>query len=157
MPALLSDVEIASLLRERKQLPSDYRERIQPRPKRGHKERELDLQGANGTEFRLIIRQGIVNPLDFSVILAYLPAGTNRLFRLTRYNSRTHEHTNQLEGQTFFGWHIHKATERYQNSGFREDAFAEPTDRFSDLAGALECVIVDCGLARPSGDQGTLF
>lgn len=56
-----------------------------------------------------------------------------------------HEHTNRIEGDTFFGFHIHTATERYQNLGLDEDAYAEPTDRYANLSGAMECMIKDCG------------
>ncbi|WHZ28147.1 MAG: hypothetical protein OJF51_002945 [Nitrospira sp.] len=57
MAIRLNDAEISRLLAERKPLPPDYRERIQTKPKRGHKERELDVKGADGSEFRLILRQ----------------------------------------------------------------------------------------------------
>jgi len=33
------------------------------------------------------------------------------------------------------------ATERYQEIGNREDAYAEPTGRYSDICGALQCLL----------------
>lgn len=69
MAIRLNDAEISRLLAERKPLPLDYRERIQTKPKRGHKERELDVKGADGSEFRLILRQSEFNLLDFSLFL----------------------------------------------------------------------------------------
>lgn len=154
----LSEAEIARLLAERKSLPLDYRERIQTKPKHGHKERELDLKGADGSEFRLIFRQSEFNPLDFSVILAYRPPKTNQLFRLRRYNGKSHEHTNTLEGRTFYDFHVHTATERYQDeSGLREDSYAEPTKSFADFHGAIRCMLGDCGFDVPPDTQGTLF
>ena len=107
MAIRLSEAEISRLLAERKPLPPDYRERIQTKPKHGHKERELDVIGTDGSEFRLIFRQSEFNPLDFSVILAYRPPKTNQLFRLRRYNGKSHEHTNTLDGQTFYDFHVH--------------------------------------------------
>ena len=158
MAIRLSEVDIRRLMIERKPLPPDFRDRIQVKPKRGHKERELDITGADGSEFRLILRQSTLNPLDFSVILAYRMPESNQLFRLRRYNGRSHEHTNTLEGETFFAFHIHMATERYQDqSGLREDAFAVPTDRFADLHGALRCLQEDCGLVLPASSQPSLF
>ena len=71
MADIFSDHDIELLLKEIKPLPEDYRSKIQIRPKRGHKERELDVQGVNGSDFRLILRQSLINPIDFSVILAY--------------------------------------------------------------------------------------
>ena len=80
MPSQLSDSEITVLLAEQKPLTSDYQSRLQLRPKSGHKERELELTGAAGSDFQLIVRQSIFNPLDFSVILGYLMPGSNVLF-----------------------------------------------------------------------------
>ena len=145
MAAKYSDEDIAGFLRERKPLPEDYQNRLQLRPKRGHRERELDLDGMDGNRFRLILRQSGVNPLDFSIILAVCPERTNQVFRLRRYNSRSHEHTNHIEKNTFYDFHIHMATERYQELGAREDAYAEPTDQFSDFHSAFRCMVEDGG------------
>ena len=48
MPADFSDYEIAQLISEPKQLPIDWRTRLDMRPKRGHKEQQLDLIGELG-------------------------------------------------------------------------------------------------------------
>ena len=157
MPNLLTDHQIAVLLAEPKPLPPDYRSRVQTKPKRGHRERELEVDGAQGGKFRLILRQSAFNPLDFSVILAWLPPQSTALFRLCRYNGRSHEHTNALESRTFYDFHIHRATERYQQSGLREDAFAEPTNRYQDFDGALRCLIQDCAFQLPPNDQTELL
>ena len=148
MTIVLSDVEIAELLTERKSVPPDFAVRIQVKPKRGHKERELEIAGVAGNAFRVVVRQADANPLDFSAILMYCPGDTNQTFRLRRYNGRSHEHTNTLEGVTFYDFHIHMATERYQELGVREDTFAEPTSRYADLGGAIECLLADCGFDR---------
>jgi len=145
------------MIKERKLLPANYRSRFALRSKRGHKERELDIQGARGSSYRLILRQSDCNSMDFSVILAIKPPESNLLFRLRRYNGKSHEHTNQIEGITFYGFHIHVATERYQESGAREDSYAEPTDRYSDLRSALRCLLDDCGFASPEREQESLF
>jgi len=125
--------------------------------KRGHREKDFDLSGADGSEFRVIFRQNRMNPLDFSVILAVRVPESNVLFRLLRYNGRSHEHTNHLERQTFYDFHIHRATERYQESGLREDAYAVPTDRFENLQNAFDCLMQDANLEAPPEAQGTLF
>ena len=157
MPAKYSDAEIARMVQERKPLPSNYRTRIQLRDKRGHKERELDVAGESGTQYRLILRQSSFNTLDFSIILAANPADSNQFFRLRRYNGKSHEHTNQIEGNNFYDFHIHHATERYQESGAREDAFAEVTDRYVDFHTALRCMLDDCGFETPQDTQLDLF
>jgi hypothetical protein len=157
MPVQLTEDQIQALLSERKPLSADYRERIRSKPKRGHAERELELRSGEGNEFRIIIRHSLIAPFDFSVILAYRPAESTRWFRLRRYNGKSHEHTNMLEGVTFYDFHIPTATERYQASGLREDSFAESSDRFPDIDGAVRCPLNDCGFDVPPDKQGKLF
>ena len=157
MPADFSDDEIAQLISEPKPLPVDWRTRLNMRPKRGHKEQHLDLTGELGSEFRIILRQSNVNPLDFSAILAVRIPQSNRYFRLRRYNGKSHQHTNQIEGHTFYDFHIHTATRRYQDIGAREDAYAEITDRYSSLAEAIGCLQRDAQLIPPKDDQLNLI
>jgi hypothetical protein len=157
MAAKYSDAEIAQMIMERKRLPADYRSRVQLHEKRGHKERELDIVGEHGTQYRLILRQSNFNTLDFSIILAVSPVDSSLLFRLRRYNGKSHEHTNPIEGDIFYNFHIHQATERYQESGAREDTFAEVTGRYADLHSALRCMLEDCGFEAPQGSQALLF
>lgn len=156
MATFATDSQIAALLAEEKALPPDYRQRIQTKPKRGHRERELDITGANGNDFRLVVRQAMANVLDFSLILAWLPPHTTTPFRLRRYNGKSHEHTNALELQRFYAFHVHQATERYQALGTREDAYAEPTTRFQDFAGAVECMLRECGFRVPPDFQAEI-
>jgi len=157
MAATFSDQEIATLLQERKPIDWQLRPRVQLRPKRGHNERDFDLTGAAGNHFRLILRQNKINRLDFSIILAVRVPMSNVLFRLRRYNGKSHEHTNHIEGETFYDFHIHLATERYQEIGTREDAFAEPTNRYGDFQAALQCMIQDVNLDIPPEAQVRLF
>jgi hypothetical protein len=156
LSVVLSDSEIAELLAEPKPLEAGYQSKLQLKHKRGHKERELDISGAKGSEFRLILRQSLFNVFDFSAILVY--CGTpSQAFRLRRYNGKSHEHTNKIEQQTFYDFHIHLATERYQQFGLREDAFAETTNRYGDFQGALSCLLQDCAFVLPVNNQGLLF
>lgn len=157
MAAKYTDDEIELLLKEGKPLPPDYQARTQIKTKRGHKERELDIRGDRGNEFLLILRQSNFNPLDFSIILAFCPPKTNQTFRLRRYNGKSHEHTNKIEGGTFYDFHIHKATERYQERGDREDTYAEATDRFFDFHSAINCMFEDCSFDYSGKSQIGLF
>ena len=51
---------------------------------------------------------------------------SNRVFRLRRYNGKSHEHTNPIEKEIFYDFHIHTATERYQVlENKKEDTYAE--------------------------------
>ena len=150
MTILLTDNEIASMVNEQKPVPLDLRNISQLKPKRGHKEWLINVLGDSRNEFRIILRQNKFNHLDFSIILAVRLPRSNKIFRLRRYNGKSHEHTNHIENETFSDYHIHFATERYQNSGAKEDAYAEPTDRYNDINGALECLIIDANLLDSS-------
>jgi len=153
MAVVLNDSEIERLVATRKELPPDYQSRLALKPKRGHKEQELELKTEDGDEFRVVLRQSDFNPLDFSVILGYRIPKSNRVFRLRRYNGRHGEHSNRLEGERFDDYHIHMATERYQQSGFKEDTYARPTSRYADFRAAIRCLIDDCGFVEPAGTQ----
>jgi len=145
MPIRFTDAEIAVLLAEPKQLPADYRSKLQPRPaKRGQLERDLPVLGDNGTQFTIIVRQSIANPIGFSVILACPAPGLTTRLLLRRYNGDHGPHTNRLEDDVVRGTHVHTATERYQARGFDEEAFAVADSRFVDLQTAIDCVIADC-------------
>lgn len=114
----------------------------------GNYQRSFELTGANGSEFVVKLRQTVVNPLIFSVILGYRIPGLWTVFRLRRYNSK-HFHTNVLEGERFHDFHIHMATERYQGAGFNEDHYAERTTRHYDFRSAIDCMLNECGFSNP--------
>jgi hypothetical protein len=157
MATKYSDADIRAMIKEKKYLPKDFRSKIRLREKRGHKEQELDIQGATGHQFRLVLRQSSYNTLDFSIILGVFPAESTQLFRLRRYNGKSHEHTNIIESVKFYDYHIHTATERYQKLGMREDSYAEPSDRFADLHTAINYMFKDCGFELPQDPQLRLF
>jgi hypothetical protein len=158
MSIRLPDEEIKGLLAVKKPLPPDFRKELQLKAKRGHEEREIEVKSSDGSEFHLILRQSMHNKLDFSVILAYRLPGSTELFRLRRYNGKHGEHTNRLEAASpFYDFHVHLATARYQELGMAEDTYAEPTDRYSDLDTALQCMLSECGFESAKGGQGELF
>ena len=146
MAIVFTDQEIDSMVQERKIRRDGRNEHIRLNNKPGHAEYQLIMDGASGSIFRLILRQSMSNLLDFSLILAVQLPQSNQVFRLRRYNGNSHEHTNDLENCTFRNFHIHIATERYQEIGTREDAYAEATDRYSDFHSAFHCLTVDTNL-----------
>lgn len=156
MSVKFSDAEIASLVLERKQLPADYLAKLQMRGKGTHRRRDFEIQGEAGNRFIIALRQSHHNPLDFTAILGVYPENSSTLFRLRRYNGK-HSHNNRIERLDFDGFHIHYATERYQDLGAKEESYAEPTDRYFDLPGALSCLIADCGFEFPGSPQMPLF
>ena len=156
MAVRYTDDEIDALVEERKPLPADWRSRIRMKAKRSHDEQHVDFRGEAGTEFRLILRQSRVNRLDFSIVLAVRVEQSTRVFRLRRYNGKSHEHTNQIENEKFYDFHIHFATERYQELGAREDAYARPTGRYGTFRDALGCLFEDANCDVPLEAQGEL-
>lgn len=152
-----TDPEIAVLMAERKALPANWRRRMRLVPKESQAERQLDLVGVEANGYRLILRQNLINQLDFSLILAVRAPNSTRLFRLRRYNGATHRHRNRIERNRFHGFHIHTATERYQALGLSEDGFAEPTDRYFDFESAKRCLFEDANIQLPPGQQISLL
>lgn len=96
MPTNLTDQEIEVLLRMPKAAGEDFFRRIRTKPKRGHSESELTLKLPTGEEFCVIARRADLNPLDFSIILGFVPPGSTTAFRLRRHNGKSHEHTNLI-------------------------------------------------------------
>lgn len=152
-----SDIGIDELVREPKPLSLDWQSRILVRNSMRYVTRSLDVKGIRNNTFRVIWKQLYDNSLDFSAICGVFPSGSNTLFRLRRYDGK-HIHSNPIEKQRFNDFHIHIATERYQNYGTKEeDKYAEPTNRFFDLAGALQCLFKDCFFQLPQTSQLSLF
>jgi len=153
-----SDNEIDTLIAAPKHLPTDYRRRLSnPRARAysaQHEEAQLEVSLETDETFRIILRKSRINPLDFSVILGYMPRERLKIFRLRRYNGfYANQHTNKLEGNSFRGFHIHYATERYQVAGWDEDGYAQETDRYSTIDGALEALLGDCHFIRPDQER----
>jgi hypothetical protein len=143
---ILTDEEIRGLIQEAKTLPENWKTRLRLLPKSGskHLQRELRVQGMNGNAFRVVLRQSTMNALDFSLILVFQDKDSVE-FRLCRYNGRhPSNHTNKWEkargsvDAVFRSrFHIHMATERYQQEGYEMDGYAEVTDRYSSYDSAL--------------------
>ena len=114
------------------------------------------MAAPSGREFWIFLRQSTLNMFDFSAILGYQLPQLHNVFRLRRYNGRSHEHTNVLEQEKFYGYHIHTATKRYQQPGFREDHYAVTTNRYQTLEQAIECMLDDCGF-RGNLEDSPLF
>ena len=153
---LLSDDEIKALIREAKPVPKALVPLGKLTEKHQHRRKEYGVTSDAGNKFLIALRQSMLNPLDFSVILGYHLPHLFRVFRLCRYNGKSHHHTNTLERDSFYDFHIHTATQRYQIAGFKEDHFAVPTDRYYGLESAINCMLLDCGFQSPV-EFGPLF
>ncbi|MFA5880109.1 MAG: hypothetical protein WC860_08065 [Candidatus Margulisiibacteriota bacterium] len=125
--------------------------------KKSHKEKEIPISRSDGSLFKLIIRQNSINPLDFSVILGYESSETHKTYRLKRYNGKSHRHKNKLEDNSFYGFHIHIASQRYQESKLEHEGFAEETTSYSNIKDALKCLVQDCNIRIKENPQLSLF
>lgn len=146
----LTDSEIDQLVHEPKDIPLG----LSPQPKgmnerNGHLRKDYTIECSSGNRFVVKIRQSCVNPLNFSVILGYVLPGSYTVFRLRRYNGKSHYHRNVLEGDGFYDFHVHTATQRYQMPGFDADHVAERTGSFWNLQSAIERLLSECGFGSP--------
>jgi hypothetical protein len=150
MLRILSDAEIEALIHEPKRVPSSLVPlgKLSERQKSLRREFDVSSTTSSGNAFVIHVRQNSIDVLDFSAILGYKMPGTNTVFRLRRYNGK-HQHSNSIERTQLNDFHIHSATERYQRSGSREDAFAAVASKYTSLEGAIRCLIEDCGFEPP--------
>lgn len=155
MAFILTDKEIETLIQERKFLPMGWNQQFVEKPKRGHTDYHLSVPGYAGKKFEIIRRKSKFDPSSFSVVLGVYFPDVEDLFRLRRYNSDNHTHTNPIERNEVSGFHIHITTERYQRKSLQDrririDDYAEPTARYQDIEGALRCLIKDANFQEPS-------
>lgn len=163
---ILRDKEIEALLKEPKALPDNWQNQFQPKDKSNfqHQERSIEIKGDNDNSFRVIIRKNKINTFDFSIILIYQDK-EGKEYRLLRYNGKhPSEHTNKWEegqGQQNCkfapSFHIHRATERYQEAGYSIDGYAEVVTIYQDFCSALNSFLKDNNFRKPKNEQAELF
>jgi hypothetical protein len=156
VPAVqLTDEDIEELIQTPKPLPPNYRRLLRFKNKpysERHEEAQFEIEAGEKGTFRIMIRKNLINPFDFSVILGYIPKERLNLLRLRRYNG-IHEHTNRLEGARFRDFHIHYATQRYQEAGCDIDDYAEHTNKYGTVDEALEVYFNECNFIRPEDER----
>lgn len=143
---MLTDEEIAALLALPKTVTSTRkREREQKKSIRVNYPVESDCGSA---QFELYSRQNQIDPDAYSCGLIYQHPSGERV-TLVRYNGSNHQHRNPLESNELisFKCHIHRATSRYIEMGDKAEKFAETTDRYQNLDGALHCLVLDCNIS----------
>ena len=166
MARILTDAEITELLAKEKNLPSGWRARLKLKEKPGAVQlgRELEIEARSGESFIIRCRKNKLNPLDFSVMLFYADGGNE--YRLLRCNGKPPSgHTNcveKLAGDPNYAFgmefHVHCATQRYQEADRRIDGFAVPTQEYSDYATALEYFMKRTRCIDPDGEpEGPLL
>ncbi|MCU4589088.1 hypothetical protein KTJ20_10030 [Acinetobacter ursingii] len=111
--------------------------------------------------FNFYIRQNELHENDFSCGISLIRQGENPL-TLARYNGSSHVHVNKLDGQRFeFQCHIHEANSQCLKVAKKIEDHAHATDRYNNLAGAIQCIfedyhIIDLNLGQLI-KQGGLF
>ena len=166
MARTLTDHEIDNLVAESKPLNKGWTKRLRPRTKsnRQHTERDMEVEGEAENKFRIIIRKNAINLLDFSIILTFKDKDGSE-FVLRRYNGKhPSQHTNRLEkargepNSSFRNtFHVHKATQRYQEEGLPIDGYAEETTEYASFDTALQAFVRSNGIVLPGDDEPSLF
>ena len=110
-------------------------------------------EAEGGAVYRIYQRQNLNDERDFSCGLALVQRGGKPL-TLARYNGSSHAH-----GEIRYRCHIHRATAEALAAGRRIDSYAEETDRYKTLEGALACLVADCAVQGVSAnlDERDLF
>lgn len=142
----ITDIKIAELLSITKTVSNA---RSKSKEKDGHEQYNYKLQSQTGEyEFELYTRQNLREGMedDFSCGISWL-SSNGEVFTLKRYNGPSHVHRNQLEN-TFITQkpHIHISTEKYVRANRKPEGFAEETNRYNSLKGALHCLVIDCNI-----------
>ena len=152
----LTDEQIVLLLTADKRVTNPAsKNSIKP----GHNQRNYKVLSNDGHEYTMYVRQNQRIDDDFSCgLLWHMPSG--ELLTLVRYNGSSHFHPNHIEGtELAFVCHIHTATERYINAGRKPESYAEETNRYTTVDGALHCLANDCRITglNTTPDHPDLF
>ena len=149
----LTDAEIEQLLTTQKTILNPGARR---KTQNGSEQVNYDVIDCDGIKFRLYVRQNTRVSNGFSCGLSFVTL-TGETITLTRYNGSDHRHGNPLEGGDLLpmACHIHRATERYMAAGRKADLYAETTDRYTDLYGALKALLSDCKIQGLEKDYDT--
>ncbi len=150
----LTDDKIADLLNCSKRLTNPQ---VRPKIIEGREQmnyRAVALDGSSH-EFEIYKRQNLREGMedDFSCGIRWI-APNGETLTLKRYNGPNHNHPNHLERVSLgYCCHIHIATEKYIKANRNAEGFAEKTDRYSTLNGALHCLITDCKISGLQTDS----
>ena len=97
--------------------------------------------------FEVFVRVNNEIPGDFSVGVIYRPEGYDKGIVLRRYNGNSHSHTNKIEREKIVRkFHIHEATERYQDAGYKAEDYATISTGYSTYQEAIDRMIDECNL-----------
>ncbi len=145
----LTDDKISDLINCPKKLTNPQ---AKPKEKEGHQQVNFRVVALDKTdhEFEVYKRQNLREGMedDFSCGISWV-APNGETLTLKRYNGSSHNHSNRLEKvELGYNCHIHIATEKYIKANKKAEGFAEITDRYNSLDGALHCLAEDCKISN---------
>lgn len=126
------------------------------------KVKQLSIELYSGSyNFNIYMRQAMLDEDNFSCGISLTANGNNDI-TLARYNGSNHVHVNKCDGRKFdFECHIHEANEKSLKASKKIENYAEPTNRYTNLQGAIQCVLADFHIMDLSIgqliEQGGLF
>jgi hypothetical protein len=141
----LSDARIAELLAMPKRIKNRNAREVADAK---HWRRDYNAVGTTvDEEFTVFTRQHREMLEDFSAGLIWHPKAGEAVI-LMRCNGASHRHTNHIEGSAFGAgnYHVHVATERYINSGKNPEHYAEITNGYATIEGALHHLCMECNI-----------
>ena len=144
----ITDDKIKSLLSCPKRLINPQ---ARTKNKEGHEQVNYKVISIDSSDyqFELYKRQNLREGMedDFSCGLSWIAPNGDTL-TLKRYNGPSHNHPNHLENEkTGHKCHVHMATEKYIKANRKPEGFAEITERYKTLEGALHCLVKDCNIS----------
>lgn len=126
------------------------------------KVKQLSIELYSGDHnFNIYMRQAMMDEDNFSCGISLTVDGNSDI-TLARYNGSNHVHVNKCDGRRFdFECHIHEANEKSLKASKKIENYAEPTNRYTNLQGAIQCVLTDFHIMDLSIgqliEQGGLF
>jgi len=84
-----TDNEIESLMAEEKVFNGTIEDILAFKESDGHKRASIEMKRSDGAKFIVKLRQSLQNINDFSAKFAFQPKGSNKDFKLRRYNGKT--------------------------------------------------------------------
>jgi len=150
----VTDIKIAELISIHKKVVNSA---ARSKTKDGHEQYNYKVKsvGSDDYEFELYTRQNLREGMedDFSCGISWL-APNGESFTLRRYNGLSHIHPNRLENEKLeYVCHVHKATEKYIKANLKATGYAEKTESYDTLKGALHCLVHDCNISGIATEQ----
>jgi hypothetical protein len=146
----ITDIDIAELIKLEKKVKNPGSRWSESR---GNKQRNYNVSGGDFL-FSLYLRQNTYDEQHFSCGLSVIKPDGQKL-TLLRYNGANHPH-----GDIKYACHIHRASERAIRERKKPEWYADETNLYHTLEGALFQLCKDAnisGLANLKADEPDLF